>query len=225
MEQGRPQPVTFLTVTNKGAATINRERIGLAFEDVDRKLQEYGVPSDPMHGGGLVYFEKNMRIRLTRNLDKDRGFVNGALGVIEHVLADDVFVLRTSQGVRILVHPVTVDGRTFMPVTYAYAITMRRAQGSTLGLVVLWFDHAYPADRGYAYVGASRVRFARDLYHMGPIRRTDWLPVGQDPDGGEQTHRGPDSEDDDSSLDERRGEDEEESCEDEDESEDRDGDS
>jgi hypothetical protein len=57
-------------------------------------------------------------------------------------------------------------------------MTIRRAQGSTLDLVGLWFDHSYPADRGYAYVGASRVRMARDLYLVGKVKRTDWLPVG-----------------------------------------------
>ena len=41
------------------------------------------------------------------------------------------------------------------------------------------------ADRGYGYVGASRVRHKNDLYLMGRVRRTDWLPVGEDPAGGE----------------------------------------
>ena len=57
----------------------------------------------------------------------------------------------------LLIHPVSMDGETFMPVTYAYAITIRRAQGSTLETAVLWFDHRCPADRGCAYVGAIGV--------------------------------------------------------------------
>ena len=107
---------------------------------------------------GAFSFEVGMRIRLTRNMDKQRGFVNGAMGVVEHVLASDVFVLKTTHGVRILVHKVKLDG-VFMPTTYAYAMTIRRAQGTTLDLAGLLFDRAC-ADRGYGYVGASGVRKA-----------------------------------------------------------------
>ena len=69
------------------------------------------------------------------------------LGIIEHVLRKDVFVLRSNNDVRILVHPVHVDGRTFLPCAYAYATTIRRAQGSTLQVVGLYFDRRC-ADRG-----------------------------------------------------------------------------
>ena len=68
-----------------------------------------------------------MRVRLTQNLDKDRGFVNGAVGTIHRVLRKDVFVLKTDANVMLLVHPVKQKGRTFMPVTYGYATTIRRA--------------------------------------------------------------------------------------------------
>lgn len=86
-------------------------------------------------------------------------------------------------------HSVTIGKKRFVPLCYGYAMTMRRAQGSTLDLVGLWFDHCHPADRGYAYVGASRVRTAAGLYLVGKIRRTDWLPVGGCADS-EQLRRG-----------------------------------
>ena len=41
----------------------------------------------------------------------------------------------------------------------------------------LYFDHCYPAERGYGYVGASRFRSSEGLWLFGKIRRTDWLPV------------------------------------------------
>ena len=85
-------------------------------------------------------------------------------------------------------------------------MTMRRAQGSTLEAVVLYFDRKRP-DRGYAYVAASRVRSKLCLYHMGPIRRTDWLPVGGDQDYEEQMYLSVLSESD--SEDEREQEDSE----------------
>ena len=55
-----------------------------------------------------------------------------------------------------------------VPVVYAYATTLRRAQGSTLELTGLFFDRRR-ADRGYAYVGVSRVKRQADAYHIGPM--------------------------------------------------------
>ena len=75
----------------------------------------------------------------------------------------------------------------FMPVTYAYATTIRRAQGATLDAVGLYFDKTRP-DRGYGYVGASRAKRRTAVYLVGKVRRTDWLPVGGDKQGGEQEH-------------------------------------
>eukprot|EP00971_Amphidinium_carterae_P144783 2868756-Amphidinium_carterae.2 len=108
-------------------------------------------------------------------------------GVVESVLRKDVFVLRTYQDVRVLVHPVSINGNKFLPVVYGYATTIRRAQGATLELVALWFDKRM-LDRGYAYVGCSRVRQRQDLYHVDKVRRSDWLPIGGDARGGEEVY-------------------------------------
>jgi hypothetical protein len=208
VEANSGKAFTFLTVTNKGAMKINHTRCLLDFagreEVVNSEL--YAAPCDPEYGGKVVAIP-GMRIRLTRNIDKERGFVNGALAEVEHVLGavyirnaeghwtnrGHAFIAKTPTGVRLLVHPVRYDGATFMPYIYGYAMTMRRAQGSTLEKVGLWFEHSYPPDRGYAYVGSSRVRSHQDLFLMGKLRRTDWLPVGGGPD--DQLRRECDSED------------------------------
>ena len=116
------------------------------------------------------------------------------------MLQKDVFILLTTHGVRLLVHPVHVDGKMFMPASYAYAMTIRRAQGSTLDFVGLLFDRRC-ADRGYAYVGSSRVRRVIHLWLVGRTRRTDWLPVGENTDGNEQTRPSIDSASSDSEFD------------------------
>ena len=195
-EQRSGRTFTFLTVTNKAAHDINMQRLKVEFPSAHAGLESRGVPGDEKAGAQLLVFAEGMRVRLTRNIDKGRGFVNGALGVITTVLSRGVFVMRAITGMMILVHPVCVDGKTFMPVTYAYAMTIRRAQGSTLDTIGLRFDRKR-ADRGYGYVGASRVRKATDVCLVGSIRRTDWRPVGTDPDG-EQEYPGPmsDSSDD-----------------------------
>ena len=190
LEAATRKHCTVLAVTNKGAAQFNQARLALEFPEVAQALAAgRGILSDPAYGEQNFIAVEGARVRLTQNLDKERGFVNGATGVITQVLEPDVFVVTTSEGVLILVHRVQQQRLKFLPVTYAYATTMRRAQGATMDLIALWFDRKRP-DPGYAYVGASRARARTDVYHLGHLRRSDWRPVG----GGDQVHPGPLSE-------------------------------
>ena len=174
---------TFLTVTNRGAAAINRARLQLQFPQAASELANNGgVPTDTEP----VVLDPGMRLRLTYNVDKDRSFVNGQMGSIRLMLRRDIFVLASDQGTSILVHPICVKGQMFLPVAYGWATTIRRAQGATLGRVGLWFDRRV-ADRGYAYVGVSRAKLKADVFHLGQIRRTDWRAVGGENDPGEQS--------------------------------------
>ena len=43
-------------------------------------------------------------------------------------------LVRINNGPMVLVNPVTLDGKTFVPCSYGYAMTIRRSQGSTLEL-------------------------------------------------------------------------------------------
>ena len=119
-------------------------------------------------------------VRLTHNVNKEEGFVNGNTGTIRKVLRRDVFIMESSQQKCILVYPITVKGRKYLPVAYGYATTMRRAQGATMEAIGLLFDRRVP-DRGYAYVGTSRAKSSCMVFHLGGLRQTDWLPVGGNP--------------------------------------------
>jgi len=130
---------------------------------------------------GNILLTANMRVRLTHNVNKEEGFVNGNTGTVRKVLRPDVFVMESSQQTCILVYPITVKGHKYLPVAYGYATTMRRAQGATLEAVGLLFDRRVP-DRGYAYVGTSRAKARTMVFHLGRLRQTDWLPVGGNPD-------------------------------------------
>ena len=190
LEDRTHERFTFLTVRNQGAASLNLARLQLQFPEAARVLKQGGgIPADDER----VVVAAGMRIRLTLNVDKERGFVNGNTGMVRSILRPDVFLLHSDQGVPILVHPVTQKGRKFLPVTYGWATTMRRAQGATLEKVGLWFDRKLP-DRGYAYVGISRAKRRSDVFLMGKIRRTDWRPVGGEGRPGEQIVLGPFSE-------------------------------
>ena len=90
--------------------------------------------ADPDAGGGKLLIKEGMIIRLTRNLDKERGFSNGAVGIVTSILTENrVFVLRLfSTGGLILVHPIHDPAieRSFIPAQYGYAITTRPALGN-----------------------------------------------------------------------------------------------
>ena len=195
LEQHTRRTFSFLTVTNRGAAALNAARVRAEFPAAEAMKQTHGVPVDPAQCTERLVFLEGMQIRLTRNLDKDRGFVNGALGTVKKVLNRQTFVVETPEGVLLLVHAVCDRRKAFLPATHGYAMTIRRAQGCTLEFVGLHFDRRR-ADRGYAYVGASRARRKVDVHLVGRIRRTDWLPVGGDLRGDEyeQQRPGPQSE-------------------------------
>ncbi|CAE7311476.1 abfB, partial [Symbiodinium sp. CCMP2456] len=168
----------FLTVANKPAADLNQARLELEFPEEARRLSNgEGLPGEI----GNILLTANMRVRLTHNVNKEEGFVNGNTGTVRKVLRPDVFVMESSQQTCILVYPITVKGHKYLPVAYGYATTMRRAQGATLEAVGLLFDRRVP-DRGYAYVGTSRAKARTMVFHLGRLRQTDWLPVGGNPD-------------------------------------------
>ena len=89
---------------------------------------------DPNAGESrFFYAHLDVVVRLTRNLDKERGFVNRAVGVVKTILASldgvpAVFTVRLSTGVHVIVHPIWIQKKCFLPCTYGYATTIRRAQ-------------------------------------------------------------------------------------------------
>ena len=106
-----------------------------------------------------------------------------------------VFTVTLSSGVRVVVHPIRHNKQLFLPCTYGYATTIRRAQGATYWHGCIYFNHSYPPDRGYGYVAASRFKTRGGIYLYGKVRRTDWLPVGGN-EAYEDTRRGSESDSD-----------------------------
>ena len=119
-------------------------------------------------------------MRLTRNLDKSRGFVNGALCIVKEKLdGNGYFIAKLlGSGNYVLVHPMEEGGARFLPCCYGYATTIRRAQGASLTMGCIYFDQRRAAGRGYGYVATSRFRTRGGCYLYGHMRRTDFLPVG-----------------------------------------------
>ena len=122
-------------------------------------------------------------IRLTRNFDKQRGFVNGAVAVVcESLKHNAVFTARlVGTGNMVLIHPMEENGGGFLPCCYGYATTIRRAQGADMHHGCVYFDQLKrPAARGYGYVACSRFKSRGGCYVYGKLRRSDFLPVGDE---------------------------------------------
>ena len=102
-----------------------------------------GYLCDPASKSALrVLARPGIKVRLTRNFDKTRGFVNGATGTVcEALHGNDVFTVKLhGTGNLVLVHPMEEDGNLFLPCCYGYATTIRRAQGASLAQGCLWFN-------------------------------------------------------------------------------------
>jgi hypothetical protein len=178
LEQGHP--FIWLCHNNAGASEVCEaalEEVGITPEEL-----ENGYCCDPTSKSRLrIVAKPGVLVRLTRNEDKSRGFVNGAVGMVVTVLAGNaVFTVRLLEsGNMVLVCPMEEDGQRFLPCCYGYATTIRRVQGATLHLGCIYFDQRYHhAGRGYGYVAVSRFKTRAGVYLWGKLRRTDFLPVG-----------------------------------------------
>ena len=184
-------------ITSCGAKLSQVCEAALDLQGISSSDLETGYLPDPASKSHLkVLARPGLVLRLTRNFDKARGFVNGALCIVRESLnGNAIFIAQLlSTGNLVLLFPMEEDGARFLPCCYGYATTIRRAQGASLDLGALYFDQRKRhAGRGYGYVGVSRFKSRLGCFLYGKLRRTDFLPVGEDKDD-EVLERGVDSE-------------------------------
>ena len=188
------KPTTqFVTISRRGSAVLNalatralfgeREPLGVVLADPDdnswnfRGLQRTGA--EPVR---LAVFE-GMRVTITRNEDKQHGFVNGMGGCVRRLRRSGVEVL-LDNGKVALVHPTTQEyelsdgstrSTTALPLRPGYSTTLHKIQGATLEHLTIWLD--VPFVRGAAYVALSRVRKDQDWQFLGAIHRKHCMPA------------------------------------------------
>ena len=176
------QPFSWLTCTNAGSAEVCKAALSLI--GVTEAQLAAGYFSDPTTKSDLrIVAKPGIVIRLSRNADKQRGFVNGALAIVcESLRGNAVFTARlVGTGNMVLVHPMQENGERFLPCCYGYATTIRRAQGADLYHGCIYFDQKKRvAARGYGYVACSRFKTRNGCYLYGKLRRSDFLPVGEE---------------------------------------------
>ncbi len=128
------KPFQWLTSTNKGAAEVCRAALR-SLQVTEEELKS-GYSCDPASKSDLrIVAKKGLLIRLTRNLDKQRGFVNGAVAEVWEALeGNSVFIAKlVGSGNLVLVHPMWEDGVKFLPCCYGCATTDTACSGGVLG--------------------------------------------------------------------------------------------
>jgi ATP-dependent exoDNAse (exonuclease V) alpha subunit len=165
----------FLSVTRRAAAKLNDFAVQVLFPD---QAPLAVLPADPdsnienYYKGKLIAEEPlevaifaGARVILTKNLNKDIGFVNGMGATVQGLERNNV-VVKTDQGRLISVHPWTSPEHVVhYPLRLGYASTLHKVQGATLKHVTLWLDVAnFPAA---AYVALSRVEYDAHWRYIG----------------------------------------------------------
>ena len=184
---------TFVTISRRGTAKVNRHAVRALFSDADVLGH---IPCDPQEnfdnfrGKAQVDAQpfwmpvyEGMRVTITRNTDKENGFVNGMGAVVERMRNSGVQV-KTDEGKVLLIHPIAQecslqDGTclttTAFPLRLGYSTTLHKIQGATLSHITIWMD--VPFVRAALYVALSRVQHDRDWRFVGCIERRHCLPA------------------------------------------------
>ena len=201
LELFRKHPdTTIVTCTRKGAALVNGLATQVLFED--RHKQPLGTVALDYLCNGDNYVEdgrqtklkdgplqpfvtevyEGQRVFLTRNMDKENGFVNGMPAVIEsYDPSSQCLVVVTKLGTTLAVHKCTEeveDSRhrvTSFPVRLGYATTIQKIQGATLPHVTIWLDR--PGCKASAYVAMSRVQRDDDYLFGGKMMPKYFVPA------------------------------------------------
>ncbi|CAE7829479.1 unnamed protein product [Symbiodinium sp. CCMP2592] len=189
----RTPTTQFVTISRRASAHLNQLAIEALFDET--QLLGY-VPADPeenhrnFHGQTRMDAEPfrmpifpGMRVTITKNEDKEHGFVNGMGGVVQQMRRSGLQVL-LDNGKVALVHAVTQDYEladgsvrrvTALPLRLGYSSTLHKIQGATLDHATIWLD--VPFVRGAAYVAISRVRKDESWQFLGRIERKHCVPA------------------------------------------------
>ena len=187
---------TFITCTRRGAAVINQHAVQVLFEDKDKRpLTE--IPADyednaenfndqsklrqdqaPVPNRIQVY--RGLRVVLTKNLDKQKHFVNGmSCRVISFDADSKAIIVETQTKQKLAIYPYTdknvpVKAIVYYPLRLGYAGTVHKFQGAELEHVTVWLDRE--GVRAAAYVAISRVRRDEDYLLGGIVTERHLVP-------------------------------------------------
>ena len=166
---------TFVTITRAAAAWVNQLAVEHFYGDSNPLSTVPGDPdSNPANFDGtrqtrhepiMIPIHRDLRVMLTKNVNKDTDFVNGMGATVLGVHSAGVRV-RTDTGYILMVYPWTdEDHNVFLPLRIGYANTLMKLQGATLKHMTLYLD--VPNVEAAGYVALSRVQRDRDWRFVG----------------------------------------------------------
>ncbi len=166
---------TVLTVSRQACVTVNCAVIKTLFQN---ETPLAFVQCDYDMEVGAIY--KDLKIIVTRNIDKTNGVVNGQEGIIRYMENQTIFVELGTKKI-VPIYPMTDifdDGtkRTCYPIVPSYALTITKSQGMNLKAVIIWFD-SLNVPAGSAYVALSRIETQQNLTLITPMLRQHIKPV------------------------------------------------
>ena len=180
----RHEDTTIVTCSRQAAAKANvlaleaffedrhKKPIGRVLFDYEANLENYDLHNKLKAGalaGAATDVYEGLRVFLTKNMDKEHGFVNGMAATVQaYDPRSKCLEVLTRTGEHLAVHMVCHeldDGRRVacFPVRLGYACTVPKVQGMTLPHVTIWLDSI--CCRAAAYVAMSRVRTDEEISH------------------------------------------------------------
>lgn len=136
------------------------------FNSLVEKLKKSSIAEDELS------LCEGARIMLTRNLDMEKGLVNGSLGYVETFCEDGSISVSFDNGEQRYIKFTNTDmqdgeGKVLLsqiqyPIKLASSITTHKSQGQTLEKVFIDFDKFFEVNQ--AYVALSRVKTSKGLY-------------------------------------------------------------
>lgn len=115
----------------------------------------------------------------TKNVDKDRDYINGMRGTVETFDASSkALIVLTESNHRVAVRPWTdrdLGNRVYHPVKPGYCSTVLKMAGATLAHAVLWLGAKNIP--GAAYTGMSRVEYGAQLLLGGNLNPDHFTPA------------------------------------------------
>ena len=183
---------TFITITRRAAAVLNKLALEVLFGDQALLATVAADPESNLNNydanGRLVDWVPEqlpvfvgVRVVLTRNLDKSRGFVNGMAATVLGLKRQCV-VVQTRTGHVLTVFPYRDEesrpeerAPACLPLRLGYATTLQKIQGATLEHATLWLDVANIEAAGY--VALSRVRKDADWKFIGHLTPHHFTPA------------------------------------------------